>query len=157
MSGQDDNETFTTTLRLSKLVNDNCHIGAHFEDEVKVQMLRELCRNVECSVAQSVQKLVRSIQDPGASRIVEELLSTLDGDTQFSLQMPEHNAPIEFSQLFNSFKQQYEATVIGVADNRIGDGMVLNPANNSPVNPGQFIHYIARNRLGSSDISWSSM
>lgn len=157
VDAKDDNETLTVTLRISKLVGENCHIGTHFEDEVKAQMLREHCNNVESSASHSVEMLVRSIQDPGASRIQEELLSTLKGDTQFSLEIPEQTHAIEFIQLFESFKQQYNATIIGIADNRIGDGMVLNPPNHSAVKAGQIIHYIAANRLYSHDIQWNKL
>lgn len=157
VDGKDDNETFTVTLRLSKLVSDDCHIGAHFEDDVKAYMLREHCNNVESIASHSVEMLVRSIQDPGTSRIQDELLSTLKGDTQFSLQIPQQLNAIEFIKLFNGFKRQYNATIIGIADNRIGDGMVLNPESHSSVKPGQIIHYIAANRLRSNDINWSQM
>lgn len=157
VDAKDDNETLTVTLRLSKLVGEHCHIGTHFEDEVKAQMLREHCNNVESSASHSVEMLVRSIQDPGASRIQEELFSTLKGDTQFSLQIPQQTNAIEFIKLFESFKQQYNATIIGIADNRIGDGMVLNPSNHSSVKAGQFIHYIAANRLHSHDIKWNTL
>lgn len=159
VDGRDDNETFTTALRLSKMVNPDCHISTYFNDETKVEMLREHCENVECSVSRSVEMLVRSIQDPGSSRIQEELLSTLKGDTQFSVEVPANFAidGIEFIKLFSTFKIQYDATVLGIANNRIGDGMLLNPAGNTLVKSGQIIHYIAKQRLLSDDIAWGEL
>jgi voltage-gated potassium channel len=159
VDGSDDNETFTTALRLSKMVNADCHISTYFNDETKVEMLREHCENVECSVSRSVEMLVRSIQDPGSSRIQEELLSTLKGDTQFSVQVPSNFAfsGIEFIKLFSTFKMQYNATVLGIADNRVGDGMLLNPAGHVLVKPGQIVHYIAKQRLLGDDIAWGEL
>ena len=157
VDADDDNETLTVTLRISKLVNENCHISTHFEDEVKAQMLREHCNNVESSVSHSVEMLVRSIQDPGSSRVQEELLSTLKGDTQFSVQIPDNLNAIEFIKLFEQFKQKYNATVIGIADNRMGDGMILNPPSHSSIKAGQIIHYIATHRLHSHDIQWNQL
>jgi len=49
IDGQDDDQTFTTALRISRLVKEDCHISAHFFDETKVEMLLEHCHNVECS------------------------------------------------------------------------------------------------------------
>jgi voltage-gated potassium channel len=159
VDGHDDNETFTTALRISKLVKNDCHISTYFDDEGKVNLLREHCDNVECSVSRSVEMLVRSIQDPGASRIQEQMLSTLEGETQFSVCVPENfsSTGIPFISLFNTFKMDYHATVLGVADDRTGSGMQLNPANDSRIKAGQIIHYIASQRLLSSDINWSNL
>ena len=156
VDGKDDNETFTTSLRLSKLVNTDCHISTFFVDVTKAEMLREHCHNVECSVPQSEQMLVRSIQDPGSSRIQEELLSTLHGDTQFSVAVPASfgNQGLNFMTLFQAFKIEHDATIIGVADNRVGDGMDLNPGKDVQIKSGQIIHYIAPARLLSEDINW---
>lgn len=159
VDGFDDNETFTTALRISKLVKSHCHISTYFNDESKVDMLREHCTNVECSVSRSAEMLVRSLQDPGSSRIQESLLSTLVGDTQFSVKVPDSFAGqgIEYIKLFNAFKLDYSATILGIAENRIGDGMLLNPANDTKVKAGQIIHYIAKSRLLSDDINWSTI
>ncbi len=159
IDGKDDNQTFTTALRISKLVKSDCHISTYFEDQDKVEMLREHSSNVECSVSRTAQMLVRSIQDPGSSRIQEELLSTLQGDTQFSVVVPNtlSSTGVEFIALFEAFKRQYNATVLGVADNRFGDGMQLNPSHNYPIKAGQTIHYIAESRLLSEDINWHGL
>ena len=158
IDGDSDNETFTTALRISKLVDDQCHISAHFYDETKVDMLREHADNIECSLSGIAQMLVRSIQDPGSSRIQQELLSTLHGDTQFSVEVPKH-LPVDgldFMAVFAAFKQQHNATILGVADNRFGDGMELNPKQGYYIKPGQIIHYIAEQRLLSDEIPWTS-
>ncbi|MFT4924360.1 MAG: voltage-gated potassium channel [Phenylobacterium sp.] len=159
VDGQDDNETFTTALRISKLVNANSHISTYFDDETKVDMLKEHTNNIECSVSRTAQMLVRSIQDPGSSRIQEELLSTLQGDTQFSIEAPSSlpAGGIDFMAVFDAFKRNYNATVLGVADNRLGDGMALNPSQSYRIKPGQTIHYIAAQRLLSNDIDWTKL
>jgi voltage-gated potassium channel len=158
IDGQDDNETFTTALRIAKMVKSDCHISTYFIDETKVEMLREHCSNVECSVSQAVEMLVRSIQDPGSSRIQEELLSTLKGDTQFSVEIsPNLPDNTEFIRVFNAFKLKYNATILGIADDRAGNGMELNPPSQTQVKAGQIIHYIAERRLLASDIDWLSL
>lgn len=159
IDGRDDNQTFTTALRISKLVKGNCHISCYFDDENKVQMIHEHCSNVECSVAWTAEMLVRSIQDPGAARIQEEMLSTLRGDTQFSIEVPDDfdAQGVPFLTLFTAFKKSYNATILGIANDRAGNGMDLNPDNDYRIKKGQFIHYIAQQRLLSQDISWNSL
>lgn len=156
IDGQDDNDTFTTALRVSKLVSANCHISAFFHDEVKADMLREYAQNVECNTARIPELLVRSMQDPGASRIHEELLSTLTGQTQFSFQIPESslNSSVEFSVLYTHFKETYDVMLLGVAKSRTGIDMQINPPSNFAVENGDYLHYIAKERIRSHLIDW---
>lgn len=39
IDGKDDDQTFTTALKISRLVNEGCHISAYFVDESKSEML----------------------------------------------------------------------------------------------------------------------
>ncbi|MDP2634200.1 MULTISPECIES: potassium channel family protein [unclassified Pseudoalteromonas] len=157
IDGQDDDQTFTTALRISKLVKDGGHISAHFNDESKVEMLLEHCHNVECSSAKSAEILVRSMQDPGSSRVQEELLSTLHGDTQFSLVIPADLAQMEFGKLFHHFKHDHDAILLGVAHNLSAKNMDLNPPLNYPVNSGDILHYIAIDRVLSNEVDWQKL
>ena len=157
IDGQDDDQTFTTALRISRLVKDECHISAHFLDETKVDMLLEHCQNVECSSAKSAEILVRSMQDPGSSRVQEELLSTLHGDTQFSLAIPSECEEMEFGTLFHHFKHDYNAILLGVAHNLSAQNMDLNPPLDYKVNAGDILHYIALERVLTNEVDWQSL
>ncbi|MGB1029081.1 MAG: potassium channel family protein, partial [Pseudoalteromonas marina] len=157
IDGQDDDQTFTTALRISRLVKDECHISAHFLDETKVDMLLEHCQNIECSSAKSAEILVRSMQDPGSSRVQEELLSTLHGDTQFSLKVPSGCKEMEFGTLFHHFKRQHDAILLGVAHNLSAQNMDLNPPLDYKVSEGDILHYISVERVLSGEVDWSSL
>ena len=157
IDGRDDDQTFTTALKISRLVNERCHISAYFIDESKSEMLREHCKNVESTSSKSVEILVRSMQDPGSSRIQEELLSTLYGDTQFSLEVGEVKAGLKFEALFFHFKKQCDATILGIAHNRVGDGLDLNPPLDMVVKPGYILHYMAVERVLSSEVEWHNL
>ncbi|WP_199610303.1 potassium channel family protein [Flocculibacter collagenilyticus] len=158
IDGEDDNQTFTTGLRISGLVSAECHISAYFEDETKMEMLRDHCSNIECTTSKTAEMLVRTMQDPGASRVQEEMLSTLYGDTQFSLAIPAAvNGHTQFKSLFHYFKDVHAATIIALADNRIGDGMDLNPANDIVVKEGQILHYLAETRVLPNEVDWQQI
>jgi len=157
IDGKDDDQTFTTALRISKLVKSTSHICAYFIDETKIEMLREHCINVECSSSKSAEILVRSMQDPGSSRVQEELLSTLTGDTQFSIEVPKLSNTLNFEKVFHHFKHQHNAILLGVADNRIGDNLTLNPELAYEIKNGNILHYIAENRLLTKEVNWSEI
>jgi voltage-gated potassium channel len=154
IDGQDDDQTFTTALKLSPMVKATAHISAHFVDESKVSLLRAHCQNVECSSSKSAEILVRAMQDPGSSRVQEELLSTLHGDTQFSLQLPSDTKTCQFGALFHYFKEKHDALLLGVAHDLSAQNMDLNPPLDYPVNAGDILHYIAPVRVLPNEVAW---
>ncbi|MER2491375.1 potassium channel protein [Catenovulum sediminis] len=153
-----DDQTLTTALKLSVSVKADCHITAWFHDQSKVDLLRAHCPNIECSSSRIAESLVRSMQDPGASRVQEQLLSGLCGDTQYAIQIPDEvKQPFKFEQVFNGFKKLHDATVLAIAKERNGNQLEVNPELDTLVNPGDYIHYIGNYRLRAADIKWSQM
>ncbi|WP_462153362.1 potassium channel family protein [Pseudoalteromonas piscicida] len=157
IDGDDDNQTFTTALKLSRVVKPEAHISAHFLDDSKALLLREHCKNVECSASMSAEILVRAMQDPGSSRVQEELLSTLHGDTQFSLALPAEVSCLTFGDIFGYFKQHHDATLLGVAHDINALNMDLNPPLDYNITGGDILHYIAPQRVLTSEVDWSSL
>ncbi|CAM4066736.1 potassium channel family protein [Pseudoalteromonas byunsanensis] len=157
IDGQDDDQTFTTALKLSPMIQKGAHISAHFVDESKVALLRAHCQNVECSSSKSAEILVRAMQDPGSSRVQEELLSTLHGDTQFSLKLPADVKTCQFGALFHYFKEKHDAILLGVAHDLSAQNMDLNPPLDYPVNAGDILHYIAAERVLPDEVAWQRL
>ncbi|AXQ96490.1 potassium channel family protein [Pseudoalteromonas piscicida] len=157
IDGDDDNQTFTTALKLSRVVKPEAHISAHFLDDSKALLLRDHCKNVECSASMSAEILVRAMQDPGSSRVQEELLSTLHGDTQFSLALPAEVGCLTFGDIFGYFKQHHDATLLGVAHDINALDMDLNPPLDYNITGGDILHYIAPQRVLASEVDWSSL
>ncbi|EWH09081.1 potassium channel protein [Catenovulum agarivorans DS-2] len=151
-----DDQTLTTALKLSKYVKADCHITAWFNDESKVELLRAHCPNIECFSSKVAESLVRSMQDPGASRVQEQLLSGLFGDTQYALQVPaDLPKAFTYGQLFNAFKLKHDATLLAIAKERNGNQLEVNPELTTCINPGDFLHYIGNHRINAADIDWS--
>lgn len=157
VDGDNDDQTFTCALKLSGMVADDCHISVHFNDDTKVEMLTKYTDNVECNSSTTAETLVRSMQDPGASRLHQEMMSTLHGDTQFSTQVPDSALALTFGQVFVYFKQKYNATVLAVAEDRIGQQMHLNPNTDFHVQAGFILHYVAHQRLNSEEVNWADI
>lgn len=153
---ENDDMTFTCALKLSPIVEPDCHICAFFNDETKVEMLNRYTHNVECNSSKTAEILVRSMQDPGSSRLQEELMSTLHGETQFSTQVPEGIGDLQFGQLFYYLKQHHSAILLAVANDRIGANMNLNPSNEFEVLAGHVLHYVCHERLMTEEIDWKA-
>lgn len=150
-----DDMTFTCALKLSPLVADDCHISAYFDDETKVEMLNKYTSNVECNSSKTAEILVRSMQDPGSSRLHDELMSTLQGNTQFSTQVPEDIGSVQFGQLFYYLKQHHNAILLAIAKDRIGLNMTLNPSSDTAITTGDVLHYVALDRILHEEIDWA--
>ena len=154
VEGADDNQSFTTALKISKLVKESAHICAYFDDESKAQMLGEHCANVECSSNRTAEVLVRSMEDPGASRVQQEIMSSLHGDTHFSMMIPNDVGQFTYNDIFTVFKHRYNATILGIAHNRSALDMDLNPPLDYAIQGGDIIHYIAPERVLASEVKW---
>lgn len=152
-----DDMTFTCALKLSPMVEEDCHISAYFTDETKVQMLNRYTHNVECNSSKTAEILVRSMQDPGSSRLHAELMSTLHGNTQFSTRVPQNISTVKFGQLFYYLKESHDAILLAIAKDRIGSEMNLNPHMETEILPGDVLHYVARERILSSELEWQKV
>ncbi|MCU4676470.1 potassium channel family protein [Catenovulum sp. 2E275] len=156
--GQTDDQTLTCALKLSPVVSADCHITAWFHDESKVDLLRSHCPNIECSSSKIAEILVRSMQDPGASRVYEQLLSGLFGDTQYAIQVPaKMNNPIQFKVLFECFKNIHDATLLAVAKEKNGNFLEVNPPLDTLVQPGDYLHYIGNFRIRQDEVDWQAL
>jgi voltage-gated potassium channel len=83
-------------------------------------------------------------------------LSTLHGDTQFSLQVPTGVNAFTFADVFTQFKVKHNAIVLGVAHDLSANDMDLNPPMNYRIQGGDILHYIAPERVLVSEVNWAS-
>lgn len=150
-----DDQTLATGLAVSA-AKTTAHIVAHFKSSEVARLFKAHCPQAECTASISLELIVRSAQDPGSSRIQSQLLSTLTGPTQYCIQIPESFAGCRYGTFFNAFKEQYNATVLGLAQSQVGDDLELNPINSAFVSAGQFIYFMAPERIRASEIDWLS-
>ncbi|NVK24104.1 MAG: two pore domain potassium channel family protein [Gammaproteobacteria bacterium] len=157
VDGDNDDQSFTCALKLSSMVADDCHISVYFTDETKVEMLNKYTTNVECNSSKTAEILVRAMQDPGFSRLQDEMMSTLKGNTQFSTEIPKSAPDIQFEAMFLYFKQVHNVTLLAVAEDRIGKTMYLNPDKTFTVKAGFILHYIGKERLTAEEVNWAAI
>jgi len=148
--GQDDNESLTAALAVGAIYAG--HLVAYFEQNSYATLLRQHCPNAEAVVSLSVEKLVRTAQDPGSAAVIAQLLSNLEGQTQYQVRMPLGQTTTTYGELFSRFKQRHDATLLGLTDQT---GQVqLNPVSSTAVVAGDALYFMAARRLSSSDIDW---
>lgn len=154
VDGEDDDQTLTTSLALSAKAAPDAHLCAWFTEASKAELLRLHCPNVEVSSSKEAEILVRSLQDPGASLIQEQIFSTLLGPTLYRIQVPKETGELTYGRLLSTFKQQHDATLLGLSTQTSGRDMELNPGADTRVQGGSFLYYICPERLQSAQISW---
>ncbi len=154
--GSDDNETLAAALGAGA-ANPNAHLVAYFQQSSFAGLLKAHCPQAECNVSLTIELMVRSAQDPGSSRVQSQLLSTLEGPTQFSMHVPNTVGRLGYGALFAAFKDRHDATLLGIAASRLGDDLILNAPNDHPVTPGSLLYFMAADRLSSTDIDWQAL
>ena len=154
--GHDDNETLSAVLGAAA-VNSDAHIVAYFDQQSFADLLKVHCPHAECNVSLSIELMVRSAQDPGSSRVQRQLLSTLVGPTQFSLQVPADTDPVAYGVLFSELKAKHEATLFGVAATALGEDLILNASSEHQVDPGMIVYFMADQRIEAAQIDWRTL
>ena len=151
--GDSDDQTLATCLSIAASKT-QAHIVAWFEKQPMVELLQSHCPQIECHSNLSMELLVRSAQDPGSSRVQQQLLSTLEGPTQYSVRVPDDFAGTNFGRLMAFFKRHHEAILLGVADSVTGNNLRLNPESGEFVGAGQVVYYLSAERIHCAEIDW---
>jgi voltage-gated potassium channel len=154
--GHDDSETLAAALGAAA-INPDAHIVAYFDHESFADLLKAHCPHAECNVSLSIELMVRSAQDPGSSRVQRQLLSTLEGPTQFSLKVPKDTDAVSYGALFAKLKESHDATLIGVAGSALGDDLILNAPSGHRVDAGMIVYFLAARRIEPNEIDWPAL
>ena len=150
--GQDDNESLTAALAVGAVYTR--HLVVYFEQASFAPLLQQHCPNAEAVVSLSVENTVRTAQDPGSSQVVSQLLSNLKGQTQYGLQVPADQSTTSYGLLFRLFKDQHDATLLGLRD--VSGQVLLNPVSETEVPGGTVLYFMAAKRLHSDQVEWLS-
>ena len=151
--GHDDNDTLAAALSATA-VNHQAHVVAYFEQQAFADLLTSHCPKAEAMVSLSMEMMVRSAQDPGSSRVHQDLLSITKGPAQFSLKVPDNATGLQYGPLLTALKERHDATLVAVADDIYGSGLVLNAKAQHPVPAGSVIYYISDKRIATSQLGW---
>lgn len=156
VDGENDDMTLSMALGAASMASKEAHISAYFYDETKADLLRAHCPNVESASSRQAEILVRSMQSPGASYVHEQLFSTLTASTLYSMTL--RDLPdMTVGDVFQPLREKYGMTIMGVAENSMGKNFQLNPAMDYPLQNGQILHYLAKERVRSAEVDWVNL
>jgi voltage-gated potassium channel len=151
---QDDSETLAAALAVSA-ANRSAHLVAYFGEDSYAALLRAHCPRAEAITSIHAELLVRAASDPGASRVVLDLLSTHQAPFQISVRVPDSAPAAPYFDWLTRLKREHNATLIGVATDTHAGHVDLNAAMDRMVKPGEILYLIAPERIHAADIDWS--
>lgn len=147
-----DDLTMTTTLYCYSKNREAHHI-VYFSDDSLSGLLKSHCPNIECMPSVTVEMQAKAAMDPGSSALHQELLDASAGMTQYSAEYPSGLPETAISPVFHYLKQQHNATLIGLSEDR--KKIYINPALQQAIRPGDTIYYIAAKRI--HDFNWERL
>ncbi|MBL8300575.1 MAG: potassium channel protein [Rhodanobacteraceae bacterium] len=151
------NDEQTLAAAFAVLANKPCgHLVATFDRGDTCAVLKAHYPEVECVLPLRVEVMVRAAQDAGSSAVAAELLSVASGATQFSLRVPAQSQDLAYGKLFNAFRQEFGATLLGYAAG-VGAAPSLSPPDTDRVAANATLYYIAERRVDPARIKWSAL
>ena len=157
---QEDSQTLAVSLSVISLTSliektKQPHISAYFQKEETAILLRTTYPKIEISSSIEAQMLSRSMQDPGSTRVINQIVSTLDGQTQFSILVPDFVKDLTLGDLFFYFKEKLGATIVALANNSYENNILVNPPLKTKISPRQIIYYLSLKRLDSNQVDFN--
>lgn len=138
--GKDDQETLLAALAVTSLVDPNLHVVAYFDSQVTAEILEANCKNVETVTDNTVSQLARSLEDPGASHVISNLVSTHDPVSLRSGRYSDTPGTYYMVSAVSELLMKHHATLIGYGSK---EKPVLILRDTDKISPGDIIYYIA--------------
>ena len=140
---QDDEKSLAASMAVSQRASKNCHVVVYLEAIEQATLLKGNFPHFEVISSTSAEMMVRSMQDPGSSKVHEKLLSSGHGHTQYTIKTPLNLTGKNYLSAMNYLKENFEATLIGIKEDTL---VRLNLDANYILNPGTELFVISENR-----------
>lgn len=142
-----DNDTLAVGLAVTAL-NRTGHIVCYFQDDDNALLLAAHCPRVETVLAPSVELVVKAVKDPGASRLLADLVSHTDkGATLFSMRWT-GTAPASFREVASRLIDMGAVLLSSREADEANAGFRFDT--NGSIAPGDMLFYVAERRLAPS-------
>jgi hypothetical protein len=138
--GKDDQETLLASLAVNSLVDKDVHIVAYFDSQVTADILEANCKNVETVTDNSVAQLARSLEDPGASHVIGNLVSHSDPVSLRSGRYADTYGNYYMVSAVSELLMKHHATLIGYGSK---EKPVMILRDTDKITPDDIIYYIA--------------
>ena len=146
--GHTDERTIAISVAVSRCVRADAHIVVYLEKKSNERFFELLDRRIECVTSLRTPLLAQALLNPGATKILRELVSVEDPGTHFRIDIPADVSMIPFHLLLSILNQEYRAIAIGYAvSHETNAKTFLNPAPDIIIGGGMSLFYIAEHRL----------
>jgi voltage-gated potassium channel len=149
IDGRDDNETLAIAVAVDH-ANPSVHMVAAVRDLARRDSLRYVNAGVQVVQWHVPSLLTEEANDPGITAVYNELMTAGGSGNTFSARVPRGFAHTTFGQAQSHFGQTFGATVLAV---RGADGLVVSPPWDRPVDEGETLYYVARERIDESRLA----
>lgn len=149
----DDAEAIVTAIAVNA-VNADAHVVVHLRELENERHIKQINERIEVVLPIVVPMMVQAMQDPGVTRIIQQLLSNFEEDVIYKIAIP-HVAGDRvgsFGSLLSQFKSRYDAILLGVAESSDQLAKIrINPPDDHLVAGGMALFYVRATRLTSVD------
>lgn len=146
IDARDDNETLAIAVAVDHL-NPRVHLVAALREMSRCEHLRYVNRKVQCVQWHMPKLLTEEALDPGITEVYSELMSSTGSGNTYSARLPESLLGWTFGECQIHFGRHFGATLIAA---RQGDGLLVSPGWNTPIQAGAVLYYVAAHRIDES-------
>ena len=146
IDGRDDNETLAIAVAVDH-ANPDIHMVAALRDLSRREHLRYVNPRVQCAQWHMPFLLTEEALDPGITQVYNDLMSSGGHGNTYSVRLPRDFVHRTFGDCQVHFGRSFGATLLAVRD---GDGLVVSPPWDRPVEEGTTLYYVAGERIDSA-------
>lgn len=145
--GESDDQTLAAVVAVTPKARLDAHIVACVSGAHHARLIGNVSARVECVRPLTDELMIRALHDPWSSRVGHEIFSNLEGQTQFSAQLPDDLAGRRFGEVLELLKQRHDALLLAYAAPEAPDRVVINPPNDTALPARARLYYLAVQRF----------
>ena len=124
------------------------------DKEETQQHIDKIHKGIECVPRNIPTMIVQAVQDFGIIRLYSKLLSNVEGQAGFRIDLPENVGPWIFGDQLVAFKKHLDATLMAATETHEYESPIIeNPAWGFEVKGGMSLYYVAPERLTNVDFT----
>lgn len=149
IDGRDDNETLAIAVAVDHAKPD-IHMVAALRDLGRREHLGYVNPRVQCVQWHMPFLLTEEAIDPGITQVYNDLMSSGGHSNTYSVRLPQGFPHATFGDCQTHFGRTFGATLLAV---RTGDGLVVSPPWDQPVDAETTLYYVAGKRIDVSRLA----
>ncbi len=155
--GHTDDRTIAIVIGANSRANKDAHIVVHLESEAGLITIKRLNPKIECITSFRKTMLAKAVNNPGSTRVVMDLISHNEPNSQHRLCIPEGVPMVRYGDFFVWFKKTYDAVAIAVMPDHNPDSpCMLNPSSDALIGGGMSLFFIATRPLNDV-VDWKAL